>query len=310
MSQPGWYPDPAGTPDRYRYWDGRAWSQETTDHPAGASLPTAPSTSGATGRRRWGPLIMIVAAVVIVALVGVIVVRGLRGDSPVAEPDPGPLPSSTVSGWDDSSPLPSPKPSRSPSEAPSRATPSAVPSEDLPLLPCPVGMPISRQAHPSDGRIHGGGLSFPRVRGWDEGSGIAYSWAFDVGEQSIKVESPDWYANLAVGALFTGDGFDEPKRAADLVMQCVITSGLYPYFTERKDVWSKPVTVDGHPAWSIRANVLIKDPELKAKGDTVEVIVADTDSPEALAMFIGQVNLGDTKLLRTLDSTIKNLRVE
>ena len=252
---------------------------------------------------------MIVAAVLVVALVGVLVVRGLRADRSIAEPDPGPLPSSTVSGWDDSSPTPSREPSRTASEAPPRATPTPVPSE-LPLLPCAQGKPTERQHHPTDGRVHGGGLSFPRVSGWGDASGLAYSWAYDVGEQSIQVEPPSWYANLAVGALFTGDGFDQPERAADLVLQCVITSGVYPHFTERQPVWSKPVTVDGHSGWSIRANILIDDPELKATGDTVEVIVVDTDSPESLAMFIGQVNLGDAKLRRTLDSTIKNLRVE
>ena len=68
-------------------------------------------------------------------------------------------------------------------------------------------------------------------------------------------ESPNWYANLAVGALFTGDGFDEPRRSAELVMQCVITSGLYQYFVDRVDLWSKAVHVDGHPAWSIRAEI-------------------------------------------------------
>lgn len=302
MSQPGWYPDPAGTPSRYRYWDGHAWSHEVTDNPAGTSPPTSLPTGPP---RRRGPVIAILAVIVVAVLVGVMVIRGLLGDRPVA--DPGPLPSPTVSGWDDSSatPTPPPEPSLSP---PAPPRPTAKPSEARPLRPCPEGMPTNRQAYPSDGRVHGGGLSFPRVSGWDDASGLAYSWAYDVGEQSTLVESPGWYATLAVGALFTGDGFDEPKRAADLVMQCVINSGLYPYLTDREQLWSKPVTVDGHPAWSIRAEVLIDDPKLKAEGDTVEVIVVDTDSPEALAMFIGQVNLGDARLLRTLDSTIKNLR--
>ncbi|MFT4163868.1 MAG: DUF2510 domain-containing protein [Microlunatus sp.] len=311
MSQPGWYPDPAGTPNRYRYWDGHAWSQETTDNPAG--------TSPSTGRpRRRGPVIAILAVVVVAVLIGTVVVRGLLRDRPIADPDPGPLPSSTVSGWDDSSATPTPEPSVFPSELPSASpsapprptpTPTPKPTQARPLRPCPEGMPSSRQPYPSDGRVHGGGLSFPRVSGWDDASGAAYSWAYDVGEQLIRVEGEKWYANLVVGALFTGDGFDEPKRAAELVMQCVISSGLYPFLTGSEQVWSKQVTVDGHPAWSIRTNVLIDDPELKAKGDVVEVIVVDTDSPEALAMFVGQVNLGDKKLLRIMDSTIKNLRV-
>jgi len=93
-------------------------------------------------------------------------------------------------------------------------------------------------------------------------------------------------------------------------MQCVITSGLYPYFTDRVDTWSKSVTVDGRAAWSIRADIEVDDPDLRTKGDTVEVIVVDTGSPESLSMFIGAVNIGDPKLVTTMDSTIKNLRVE
>jgi hypothetical protein len=148
------------------------------------------------------------------------------------------------------------------------------------------------------------------VSGWQNSSGSAFSWAYDVGEQMKLAESPSWYANLAVGALFTGDGFDEPRRSAELVMQCVITSGLYPYFTEREEIWSKEVTVDGRPGWSIRADVLVEDPDLDTEGDTVEVIVVDTDSPESLSMFIGAVDIGNRELLRTMDSTITNLRVE
>ena len=30
---PGWYPDPAGQPNRFRYWDGQQWSEVTTDNP-------------------------------------------------------------------------------------------------------------------------------------------------------------------------------------------------------------------------------------------------------------------------------------
>lgn len=177
------------------------------------------------------------------------------------------------------------------------------------MQPCPKGKPTVRQDHPSDGRVHGGGLSFPSVPGWENASGEEFSWAYDVREQVKLAEAPDWYSNLAVGALFTGDGFDEPKRSAELVMQCVMTSGLYPELTDRKDIWSKATTVDGHPAWSIRADLLVDNPALKTKGDTIEVIVVDTDSPESLSMFIGDANIGDEKLQRTLDSTIEKLRV-
>jgi hypothetical protein len=316
MAQPGWYPDPAGSPNRFRYWDGRSWSNETTDDPAGARPVGAASSGGReSSRRRLGPLILVVTALLVVVLAGFFVVRGLTANRPIV--DPGPLPSSTVSGWDDSSPTtepetPSPTPSASrPTPTPSQTrTPTPTPSPTEQLRACPEGQPTVRQDHPTDGRIHGGGLSFPEAKGWDSSSGAEFSWAYDVGEQMIMAESPNWYANLAVGALFTGDGFDEPRRSAELVMQCVITSGLYPKFTGREPVWSKKVTVDGRPGWSIRAEIRVDDPKLDTKGDTVEVIVVDTDSPESLSMFIGAVNIGDKALAATMDSTIEKLRVE
>ena len=43
MTQAGWYPDPAGQPQTYRYWDGTSWSQETTGDPyAPPPAPPAP----------------------------------------------------------------------------------------------------------------------------------------------------------------------------------------------------------------------------------------------------------------------------
>ena len=176
---PGWYPDPAGTPNRFRYWDGRAWSPDTTDNPAaaapGSAGPRAGDGSGGSsspaapqpGRRRFGPLILAMAALVVLVLVGVLVLRGLFADRPIV--DPGPLPSSTVSGWDDSSPTTEPEtPTPTPSESAPTPTPtqSPEPSEEQPVQPCPEGDPTARQDHPADNRIHGGGLSFPMVSGW------------------------------------------------------------------------------------------------------------------------------------------------
>lgn len=42
MTNAGWYPDPAGAPDTYRYWDGQAWSQMTTTTPPGGNAPQQP----------------------------------------------------------------------------------------------------------------------------------------------------------------------------------------------------------------------------------------------------------------------------
>ena len=42
MTNAGWYPDPAGAPDTYRYWDGQAWSQMTTSTPPVGNAPQSP----------------------------------------------------------------------------------------------------------------------------------------------------------------------------------------------------------------------------------------------------------------------------
>lgn len=47
--RPGWYPDPAGAPDQYRWWTGRGWSGALTDTP-GAPAPSG-RTSGSGGLR-------------------------------------------------------------------------------------------------------------------------------------------------------------------------------------------------------------------------------------------------------------------
>lgn len=49
VAQPGWYPDPAGTPQTYRYFDGAQWSETTTTDPSApppgaGSPPPAPPT--------------------------------------------------------------------------------------------------------------------------------------------------------------------------------------------------------------------------------------------------------------------------
>src|SRR4029453_4663453 len=57
--KPGWYPDPAGAPGLYRWWDGGNWAQVTSDSaqapPPIPLLSEAPS-GGAASLRRASPL--------------------------------------------------------------------------------------------------------------------------------------------------------------------------------------------------------------------------------------------------------------
>ena len=300
---PGWYPDPARAPGRFRYWDGSTWSQVTTANPSDAPPP---ATSGPAPRRYRNRLIMIMAVVVVLAIAAIFAVRAIVGDNTIV--DGGPLPTATVSGGDDSSPsaTPTPTPS-SPSPSPT-PTPTPNASTPPPMTSCPVGDPTARQDHPSDGRIHGGGLSFPKQQGWDPSAlKTGLTWAYDVDGQDKTIEE-QWFAMFAVGALSTADGFEAPQQAAEGVMECTATSEYYEGFQSRRDVFSRPVTVAGHPAWEIRSEIRVKSPKTTLPGDVVDVVVVDLDSPEALAMFWGAVPIGDQAMTSQLDTVVEPAR--
>ncbi|GAA2110346.1 hypothetical protein GCM10009841_32340 [Microlunatus panaciterrae] len=309
MSVPGWYPDPGGAPGRFRYWDGYTWSSQTTADPRmsppaeGPGLPASGSRQQ-KGRSYLGVVLVAVAGLVVLALIVLLAANVYGNRSTVG----GPYPSSTVSGWDDSSPThsPTPPPSLSPSTPPPSApTPS---NSTAPLQDCPSGDPYARADHPSDGRVHGGGLSFRPVPGWDPPhveSGI--SWGYDLQGQRLTTE-PGWFALLAVGELHRSDGFRQPQQAAVAVTSCAVTSGFYAQLSGSRQLWSKAVTVDGKRGWSIRTEVYVDRPELSVPGDVLQVVVVDLGDPDSLALFIGAVSIGDKARIGILNRCLADLK--
>ena len=96
MSSPGWFPDPGGVPNLYRYWDGQAWTDQFTSQPGGpppaapgqgqpgGPPPAAPGQGqppGAAPPKRSGRgwLIALIAIAVAVVVVVALAVRGLSG---------------------------------------------------------------------------------------------------------------------------------------------------------------------------------------------------------------------------------------
>lgn len=80
MSAPaGWYPDPAGAPGRYRFWDGRAWGADTTDRPDATPPP----------RRQWGWWLGAGAVLLAVVVVAALVVRSIGAVGFDGPPPPG-----------------------------------------------------------------------------------------------------------------------------------------------------------------------------------------------------------------------------
>lgn len=303
----GWHPDPGGARGRFRHWDGTRWSDETTDDP---SRPAPAATGPSRPRRARGPLVAAaVGGLVVLLLLGLVVRNFLVGVWPVTV-DPSPPP--TVIGGDDTSPTPSPPPSATPTRTPSARTPSPSPSPETTtaLVDCPFGRPGLRANHPSDGRVHGGNLSFPAEPTYQPAVvEPRLSVAFDVAQQSLPVSAdPAWIAQLAVGQLLSESGFvNDPRNTAESLASCVVTGTMYrPHEPTRTDLRSEAVTVSGREGWLLESEIRVSEPGLTFPGDrTIFLVVRNADD---WGFFFGASPIGNADLNGVLDRTVAALQ--
>lgn len=296
MSTPGWYPDPAGTPNQYRYWDGRQWSSNTSSDPGGAP-PAGPQRNGSGN----SGLVIALSALVVIAL-GVGIWLFFRpGAGRTAQEDTNSA-APTISAWDETS-----RPT---------ATPSAPPSEPQPSadnwVNCPSG---ASQPRPHlTGDLRGGDIAVNPINGWRDGSGnFMLEWLHDMQAQTDTVAQGGdvtWFSAVAVGAVSVVDGFEAPQQAAQMAMDCFATSQYYSGFAGRKDISRQEVTIDGHKGWWIRSEVYVEMAALPdIPGDVIDVVVIDTGSPESLSMFISSFTIGDSVRGPQVDAARASLRV-
>jgi Protein of unknown function (DUF2510) len=308
MAVAGWYPDPAGVPGRYRYWDGSRWSSFTTEDPrrpapaegpASSSLPDEPPQaeppSRPSPRRRLGLIVGAFTAAVIVVVASVIVIGNFRSTTGV------PLPTSTASVTDNASPNRTPTPGET-------STPSATPTPSG--VRCPKGNPNQRARHPLDGRIYGGNLSFEEQPTFEPASvEPRFSFAYDVIQQTLPVsQDPAWIAQLAVGRLRGKDGFVHGARTTvESLVQCIITGSMYrPYLPTRTDIRSESLSIDGRNGWLIDSEITVDRPDIQVAGDHVIFIVV-RDGRD-WGFFFGAVPIGNAQLDAVLARTVRGLR--
>ena len=291
MSMPGWYPDPAGTPGHYRYWDGSRWSAETTADPKHSAAPTGAPPEPRPGR---GGLIAAIA-IVLVAVLAVVWFLN-RQQTSASAPEDTNTAAPTVSPWNETS-TPTPKPSSTASQpAPSQGT----------LVACPADG--GDTSVPVGGILQAGGLSADAIPGWQLG-GFSMQWAF--GTQAVTdVVYPGWFSVASVSLLSVADGFQTPRASAASVMSCFASSRYYQGFTGRQDLLSEPVTIDGHHGWRIRSEIRVSISALpQVQGDVVDIIVVDTGSTDSLSLFLSSYTIGDTGRGSLVDQCIASLRV-
>lgn len=304
--EPGWYPDPGGAPDRYRYWDGQTWSTESSDDPRRQAPPSVTGGRGASGDPGSGrphgsgphspAAIRWLVAVTVVAVLTAVSAVVLHYRDQAAHP-PVLFPSASGPALGE----------RTPSSTGTVPTESSLASR---AIGCPVGAPDARGPHPADARVYGGNLSFPRVTSYlPEAPENRLTFAYDVTQQTRTVSlDPPWISQLAVGRLMA-DGYPRTaQHTAELVTECIVASDLYlPHRPTRRDLSSRLVTVSGQDGWLITTEILVDLPGLPFEGDRVAVLVVPDGADWSL--FFGAVPIGDQALTDVLTRTVLALRV-
>lgn len=281
---PGWYPDPGGAPDLYRFYDGAAWSETTSPNPASPPPGQAPATPALVGPYAPGPrrstagwIIAAGALLLVVIVVVVVAVRSLGGDKPVTPPTPGPAPSSTT--------------------CPDAARPSAAP------------------AGQTGARVSSGRLSYPRLgapfRAPKYDSRVPFGR--DVQNQDATVEvSTDgkvtWVAAVLIARLLAGDGFFGPEQGAKVVADCVVGRFYGDSAVQRDDRRNAGLTVDGHQAWTIESHLSFEIPNIKTTGETMIIVVVDTGESEA-GLFYASIPDTSPELLKPARAALADLQV-
>lgn len=285
----------------YRYWDGHAWSAVTTSNPSApppsqglgqsspstgpqqpygsgqqygssprpgsgqqsgpgqfgnySGQPSAYQTYQQTTQKRSGLGWWLGGAAVLVVLIiiAVLVIRQVAGSGGLTNPIGGSDPSSN--------PCPT-----------TTSSPSAIPS------------------HPTnDGRVHGGPISYPLLGSpWsDPQPDSRVPFGIDVQEQSITTESNyqagnSWVASVLIAQLVAGDGFYTPKDGVQIVAKCVVGAFYGNNVVHRHDLTSKAMTIDGHQAWYLQSHLTFNIPNLKAKGETMTLVVVSAGATSGL----------------------------
>lgn len=245
----------------------------------------------------------IVVVLVLTLVLGLTVFRSVL-DEP--EPPGRSAPSPTAQGQPELVPGIEPSPDAGPTPPP--------PTAPQGTQACPEGNPYERRNYPDDGRVHGGGISFPELTTHNFGGKVPeprMTFAYDVmGQDSVVV--PGWISSMVVGELRTGPGFEDPKAAVESLMQCSVSTTMYEIDqigAQRADYASEEITIDGRTGWIITSHLTNPNYDIPFPGDDVYMMVLDMGGGR-MAFFFGCTPIGVPAYDGLLDQVLSDIRVD
>lgn len=260
MSRPGWYPDPAGVPQRLRFWDGTAWTSQIVD-------------AGPAGGRRAGRgwIGAAVAAVAVLVVVIALVFGGSR--KPILGAPEEPTSSPTISSWNESdSPTPTPTPT----------PPKGRPSPRITQLRCDQEGPprTSVSWGQSGSRFAVGAISMPTPPASWEGPRnqnlVRYG---EPGYGYLHGIEPGWMNSMVIGPTNFATSASLETQARTIIA-CLGGTSLMRRYIAPSSLRVTTRTVSGRPAVEADAVYSWDYPDLASRGSLIRVVVVDTsDGP-------------------------------
>lgn len=296
VHEPGWYPDPAGAPGRFRWWDGQSWTQEVRDAPGdldallnGADAQPPRSSARALG---YGTL----------AIALVVVITGLAA--------------ATGASFGRGTPLPLAAQPRGMSDGSGRP----VATSPAPAAPAEPASPASATSHPSPS-------ASTRVRASDSSAVPAPGCAgvrpdaatLSDGVVTVQVDgrwtrdgAPDWLTCGQGGRLLAGDGTAQlwvgraasggtsplDATCANMFDQTLSEIGTFRTLSST----TTDVTVAGRPACHLVATTGGgQEPTFQV---TLTAVATGGDS---MSVIVGLAETDDGEGMRTTEAALRTL---
>lgn len=185
---------------------------------------------------------------------------------------------------------------------------------------CPpgeYGTPTPMPVQPADGRVHGGGLSFPMLPAPFGPVIPEYGIPFARGtvQQLVVVEEDfdgrgsDWVAPVIVGDLAAGDGFFSPEDGSRIVVDCIVDRFYGDSPVDRVDVVNAPTTIDGREAWLVESQLSFDVPGLVTDGELLLVAIIST-GPDSSGIFYASIPDSTPELVDPARQALAGLRVD